>query len=510
MRRRYWLIILTVFILVSCDRDALKHLDNASKFFNLGMYEQAVVELKSANRFLKDDKYFQDSMYRDLMWGIIALKSGDQAKALENFSLALQKEPDNAELRFVVSSLYLQAKDYAKAIALFSDKKHQVATYGGVDYVQGIQAYYNGDVAKALTKFEKALAVADNEYLTFSDDSQKIVNEQIRLTLYQLLGETYFEQKQYTRSIKFYTKAIGIDKGNVIIDAKLKIAMLLYQARRDPQNSGLYAAVGYYYSLLHLNTQAAAYYIKAIELYPRSATAYLGLGLAYKNTLNYPKAKEAFEQGLRYANPDIAAALYCELGQICLEYGQLSDAVSILSKAADLAPDNTAAVNELKLAKYKTLLKTNPAVSVNITLGEIYTERQRYDQALAYFSAAEKKEPNEPRLLLGKARVYFLTNKYAYAAAAYRKVLKKTDSQTAVVGLIDVYTAEEHYDQAVDLLREVLKKDPDNVLIHNKLASVYFTAGQNENAVREWRWVLDHINNDEMAGVINNIIGVIS
>ena len=66
------------------------------------------------------------------------------------------------------------------------------------------------------------------------------------------------------------------------------------------------------------------------------------------------------------------------------------------------------------------------------------------------------------------------------------------------------------FDLAVRTLKKVLAEDKDNVLLRNKLAYIYFYSGQNSEAVKEWSYVKDHINNSEMTAVIEKIIEVIS
>jgi tetratricopeptide (TPR) repeat protein len=178
----FFILLLVLFLLVACDRDAFTHLEYAARFFELGLYEQAVVELKTANRFLQDEKYFQQSMYRDLMWGIIYLKQGEQEKAVEHFRRALQKAPDEAQVRLILASLYIQQQDFTSALELFREPKYAAAVYGGKEYVQGLQAYYQGQHRPALQYFTEALAGLDREQIVFSAD-QQLAAGQMRLSL---------------------------------------------------------------------------------------------------------------------------------------------------------------------------------------------------------------------------------------------------------------------------------------------------------------------------------------
>ncbi len=499
-KKLLWTIVLTVLLIVSCDQDAFRHLDNAAKFFNLGMYEQAVIELKTSNRFLKDTPAFENSVYKYLMWGIIGLKEGDQQKAIDNFRKALAVEPKEVQIRFILSTLYLQQKDYVSAIKLFEDQKNMDITYGAADYLQGIKAYNNGEIRQAIKHFEKMLGTLNEEYIYFSDDpTQKIVIEQLRLVLYSMLGEAYLQLKEYTPSIKYYTKAMELDKQNIILDAKLKIAMLSYQSTKEPKNSGLIATIGYYYSILNLNDKAIYYYQKALALYPSSSPAYLGLATAYKNKLDYASAETALKKALSYARePKMIAAVYLQLGQIYIEYDRLGESVQILSKAGVLDPENISIRNDLALAEQLKKYKDQPGnLKLNLNLAETYLERKQYPLAIKHFNYVESADQNNLAALVGLSRVYYLQNKNELALSYARRSLKlEPENLKALYSIADIYMAMDRYDLAV--------------VLRNKLAYVYFYAGQNTEAIKEWSYVKEHINNAEMTAILNKIIEVIS
>lgn len=510
----FWTIILVLLIIVSCDQDAFRHLQNASTFFKLGMYDQALVELKTSNRFLKDTPEFQRSMYKYLMWGIIALKEGEQQKAISNFSQALELEPGEEQIRFILSSLYLQQKDFNKAINLFSEKKHLDVTYGAPDYLQGIKYYHAGKIGPAIKHFEKTLQTLNEEYISFSDNpSQKLVVEQLRLALYSMLGEGSTQIKNYPQAIKYYTRALEIVPQDIIIDAKLKIAMLLYQSERKPKNSGIYATLGYYYSILNHNERAILYYEKAISLYPQSAPAWFGLGTTYQNKLDYINAQKSFEKALSFARePKLIAAIYLALGQIYTSYDKIEQASQILNKAQQLDPENISIKNDLIHTKLLENYAKNPDdTKNNIGLGNSYLERKNYQLALRHFNLAQKRERQNSEIFIGLGRTYYLQNNYDQALAAYKKGAElEPQNSKALFGIADVYMATEKFTLAINTIKKVLANDPENVLLHHKLGYLYFYAGQNSEAVKEFGYVKEHINNDQMISVLEKIIEVIS
>ncbi len=512
-KKIFWFLLFIILIIVSCDRDAFRHLDNASRFFKIGMYEQAVTELKNTNRFLKDHPQFQNSMYKYLMWGVISLKEGNQPEAIANFSRALEIAPDEIQVRFILSSLYLQQNDHLKALALFKEKKYLDLNFGAPSYLNGIKNYYNGELSAAISNFQETARALSEEYIYFKDDpSQKIVIEQMQLVINSMQGEAYLQLGKYNQAADAFNKALSFDTKNYILETKYKIALLLVQTIKEPKNSGVYATLGYYYQKLNLNDKAIFYYKKAIALYPKSSAAWLGLAVVYKNKLDHKQAEEHLKQALAYAqNPTMIAAVYLELGQLYIEYSQTAQAVEILEKARILDPENLAIKNDLDYAAaLKEYQNTPQKLTANLRLGQIYLTRQEYLLALQHFTLAEKQAPDNTEVLLGKAQVYYLQKKYKNALAVYKKILnQEPENSRAFYGLADVYLGLERSDLAIDLLKKVLEKDRQNILLRNKLAYIYFNAGLNSEAVKEWSYVRKHINNDEMSNVLDKIIEVI-
>jgi tetratricopeptide (TPR) repeat protein len=504
-------VLFALLGLIACDRDAFVHLEYAARFFELGMYEQAVIELKTANRFLKDEAYFQQSMYRDLMWGVIYLKQGDQQKALENFSAALRKAPEETQLRLLLASLHAQQQDFASALQLFQEQPPLEVSYGGAEYLAGLRAYYQGEHREALRFLTAAGQKLEQEYIIFSAN-QRLVAEQMRLSIYALCGEAALQLQDYPEAARYYTLALELDRANQILEAKLKIALLLHQARLEPQNSGVYAGLGYYYALLNLPDRSSAYYRRALVLAPQSAPAYLGLALSCKNQQDYVSARGYLEEALKHTREKtLLAAIYLELGQTYMPFAEYSRAVEYYAAGLDFAPQDLGLQNERTHAALLLKEKMLPRdYELTLELADSYFARLDYPNALRYYNAAYTLRPEALPALLGQARVYYAQRDYTRAHSLYTAALRLDEtSQEALVGLTDVYLSTEKYDQAAKYLQRALEKEKNNILLRNKLAYVYFYAGRAQDAAREWRQVLNHTNNQELADVLAKIIEVI-
>jgi tetratricopeptide (TPR) repeat protein len=409
--------------------------------------------------------------------------------------------------------LYLQQRDYVSALQLFKDLSDADPSLGGPQYVQGIRAYYAGNRQQSLKYFEQSLAVLNQEYIAFSDEpSGRFVIDQLRLALNSLCGEIYLEEKKYKQALQYFSRAQKYDHKSIILDSRLKIAALLLQAEREPQNAGLYAAVGYYYGLLNQDIWAAQYYERSLQLLPRSAEASLGLAIAYRHLRLYDKAYVNLTQALQYSkDKKIISAVYLELGNYYIETKKFSEAASVLAKAEVLDPENIAAQTDARYVQALLAYTRAPrSVTANLILGQECLARQDYEQALARLRYVESMAPQNILGLLALARTHYALGDRQRARIYYERTLKIAPEETSVLfGYVDVLVADEDHTQAVSFIQKILKKDPNNVLVRNKLAAVYFAAGQNKNAIHEWRFVLEHINNPEMTTVIKNIIEVI-
>jgi tetratricopeptide (TPR) repeat protein len=286
----------------------------------------------------------------------------------------------------------------------------------------------------------------------------------------------------------------------------------LHQLKREPRNSGIYAGLGYCYDLLNLPDRAVYYYRQAVSAAPDSAPAYLGLALSYKNKQDYLSARKYLEEALKHAREKtLLASIYLELGQTYMPFADYSRALDYYAKGLQFSPQDLSLKNESAHAVLLLKEKMLPNdYELALELAESYYQRLDYPRALRYYSFAETLKPAAAPALLGKAKVYYAQKDYERAYSLYAAVLRLDETaQEALIGLTDIYLSTERYAQAARYSQRALERDRGNILLRNKLAYVYFYSGRAQDAAREWRYVLNNTNNQELAEVLQKIIEVI-
>jgi len=151
--------------------------------------------------------------------------------------------------------------------------------------------------------------------------------------------------------------------------------------------------------------EAARAFLKCLELEPRNVKAQSNLGLSYAGLNRIAEAQDAFlkaidwqaESSVKNAEP------YIDLGDLLIQQNRIEEAVTYLTKAAQIAPRESRAreklgsaylnLNDLAGAQEQLELAVaqdpqNP--SSHYLLGSVYRKQGRLDKAKAEFERFEK------------------------------------------------------------------------------------------------------------------------
>jgi tetratricopeptide (TPR) repeat protein len=137
-------------------------------------------------------------------------------------------------------------------------------------------------------------------------------------------------------------------------------------------------------------------------------------------------------------------------------------------------------------------LEPNSARS-HILLGDIYRQRERYDDAQKEYSAALTISPDDLAALLGLASAYFDDAKIDAAIATAQKVLVKEpgDPETNVL-MGEALISQHNYSNAEPYLQKGLSAKPQMLPhVHAMLGEVYAVQGKTEQAIAQMKMGLD-------------------
>jgi adenylate cyclase len=178
---------------------------------------------------------------------------------------------------------------------------------------------------------------------------------------------------------------------------------------------------------LSTNIKAREMFQRAIELDPRYASAYVGLGWTYRKAVGHGWTEfpnQALEQAHDLAQKAIdleeSAAAYSLLGYIYLLRKQYDLASHSLERAVELNPndwDSLAILASVRLyagrpneaiQAFETTLRFNPAMDVDrlLELGLAYYLTARYDASIETLEQAAERNPNHPFLYIALAAAY--------------------------------------------------------------------------------------------------------
>ena len=350
--------------------------------------------------------------------------------AIEQYEQIVKLEPDNVDDHLLLGRLYglnndLQKAEaeYKLAVKLQPDSEEAVTT---------LALLYNqeGDSARAA------------QTLSTIPDAARSAK------LYAALGATYEQQKNYTKAIEAYRKAITLDRDN--LDA---IRGLAQNLMFDGQTS---AALEQYKIIADTNPEDAEAFISMAEIYRKTGKFDLALD-------NLKKAQSMVQDSLEV--PYNIAAVY-------QSQGRYDDAIPVLQ---DLLKKS-----EKPESSYSQSEKNNRAVFLE-RLGTVYRDNGNNQLAIETFRkmltlGADNEERGYQQLIDTEREA----KQWQQATEVAKEATEKLPNDR---GLRMVYAAQladqGQSDSALQQVRSLLKGTPDD-------REVYVTLGQMYSRLKRW------------------------
>ncbi len=206
---------------------------------------------------------------------------------------------------------------------------------------------------------------------------------------------------------------------------------------------------------------------EAVKVAPDSALAQAALGtllLGKKETLS--QARSAFAAALK-AKPDSFAALL-GLARVNIAEGDMSGGTEKLLAALKLRED----------------------FGARMSLGNIYAEQRKPEDAVFHFQTATKLEPKSADALAALGQALLSAGRPEEAELALRSALDLRADEPTVLALGFALLRRKKSDQALDVFQKVLAKNPDAATAHYGAALTEQALGHNEQAIRHYKALL--------------------
>ncbi|MFZ6648627.1 tetratricopeptide repeat protein [Undibacterium sp. TJN25] len=263
-------------------------------------------------------------------------------------------------------------------------------------------------------------------------------------------------------------------------DADLSIALISRANALFPQNTNYLLSLGMAYRARNSCAQSMVCYAFVLQIEPRSASAFFGMGNTAQHNGKLDDAAEYFSIAIEL-NPAFSEAYY-NLANLEKARGAHTQAVSLYRKALAVQPDFADAAHNMggalyalgeldeALAAYRQALRLNLPETHN-SIGNIYFDQGLPEQASASYrqAIAIKPEYAEPYNNLGNSLRQM--GKYDEAATAFEKALSLSPGYAAAsLNLGDLLVE-------AGRIQEAILRYQQTIAIAPGMADAYFHLG---------------------------------
>lgn len=454
-------------------RDPSSHNNLAIVFFNRGLVEEAIKELKIALQINPDFKIAQ----RNLI--IILKRTGKLEDYIEKPLRRVALNPEDIEARFQLAEAYFHIGKFREAVMEY--KNILARNPENLKALKGL-----GITKKKMGLLQEALATFKKAYRINPEDEEILRN----------LGEIYYNLGLYEISVKYLKEAI----------------------RKAPDSAESHLLLSFALGEMGLIEEALDEAIKAKELNPYIAEITGGIGLEDDKIMVEEELREAM--GIKKEEKIDTFKTRLELAQVYKNKFLLKDAVRELNRALEEKPDERDALKlkaeiEILEGEYEkalaTLEKINPkdfhtwnmTACVFLLKGfkgkakRIWEGIKNYPYALNNYALIILKEnTEEAENLLRKAyesEEGFLTPLYNLF---FIKLIqnKKEEAEKIIKEIVDLYPTdpvivynyakllleEKKIQEAEKVIKNALEFFPKNYLLLKLLKELYSLLGKNE------------------------------
>jgi tetratricopeptide (TPR) repeat protein len=244
-------------------------------------------------------------------------------------------------------------------------------------------------------------------------------------------------ETQSPKIIKLLHKGVALHRQGKLGDAKQIYEKIL---QKQSNNFDALQLLGSIYNQIKLPEMSLKYFDKALKINKTNPAVYNNRGNAFQALKRFGDALKSYEEALKL-NPDYAEA-YNNLGNTLQELGRFEDALKSYDLALRIRPDYADAFYDrgnafqaLKrfgdaLKSYEEALKLNPdyAEAYN-NLGKTLQELGRFEDALKSYEEALKLNPDYTEATWNKSLLLILIGDYLEGWTLYESRLEKEDTK---------------------------------------------------------------------------------
>ena len=419
---------------------------SALTHYNAGQYEAAQRELESLQRDLSHSFDVEELL------GLVYSAEGQDAKAEPRFQEAVRLKPESGAARNNLATNLTRLGRISEAEAQLKRVIELEPDNYDANHNLGEVYIGKGDLAAAVPYLEKAQRTGEASYgngydLALAYDKtgrlgdaegqiRSLLKQKDTAELHDLLGQVEERSGNYVAAADDYQTAAHMEPsesnifdwgGELLLHQTVAPAIQVFTAglQRYPNSARLALGLGLALYLQGKYDDAVKALIKATDLNPADPRAYYFLSKAYDQSPN--QADEVIERFRRYAE------LRPNDGQAVFDY------------ALSLWKGKRSETDAARLDQIESLLKKSisldPSSSeIHLQLGNLYSQRQKYGEAVPEYREALKLSPDIPdaHFRLGQAYVHLGQKALAQAEfqihqKLYQEHLAEVDKQRSEI-----------------------------------------------------------------------------
>jgi len=528
---RLLLVCSLIAAFTNCSRDPnvrkQKYFDSGEKYFAEAKYNEARIQYSNA---LQIDPRFAPAHYKLAQ---VFLKTGDNTRAFQELSRAVELAPDNYPAHTDLANLLVAARgpgnttypDYIKQakphLDLLRDKvpnlpeTHEAwANYYSAlndvgSAIQEAQQSINLDPSRSESYLQLALLQlralqfdqAETNFKKAASVDPKAMNAQLAL------GGFYQSRNRLPEAEQQFRHAIDADPKNPAPREAL-VRLLMQERKKDETEAFLiqtkkdlsdnpqgYRMLGDFYFAIGDLDKAITEYASLYDDHPKDPQVkknYIQL-LILKNRLD--DALKLDNEVLKNSPHDVDALIY--KGQIQLHKNDAAGAVESLQAALRNDSDNAVGHYQLGLAyaqqhdltraesEWQNAARLRPDLTdAQLRIAALEQARGEQDAVIQTAQQIIDAQPYSPEGYLLRARAEIALQKYSEAGEDAQEAAKRApDAPGPLVQLGNIQLAQKHFADAEKFYQQALDKNPSSADGLNGLMNTYFAQKQFDKAI---------------------------
>ena len=428
-------------------------------------------------------------------------RTDEVGRAIEEYKLALNADPDSAELNDGLADLYFRAgrvhdaEVTARTLLKTSPNDIDAHKLLGRIYLRQLgegenstssNAQQDTVLDQAIAEFEKIVALQPKSV------EDRMVLGQLYTVKHQ--PEKAEEQFKTAQAIEPESEEVVLNLSRLYAESgDMQHAVKAIEAVPvDGRTPKMEFTLGALYDELKQPKDAIAAYKRAEDLEPGDLQTMDALAQALLTNEQLDDALKAYKE-LAAADPENAEA-QVHIAEIQRRQGKYEEALATVAKARKLDPNSLeAGFNEGML--FDILDRLDDAVK---------TYQEMVDLTSHANGAYKDEEKNNRSIFLERLGAVLLEeNKTDEAVAAYQKMIDMggSSAERGYQGQVDAYRAAKQFDKAVEVSRKAVANDPKNRDLKLMLAGELADQGKVDEAVAMVKGLLDGASSEEQRGV---------